>query len=134
MEVVFLVNLSLDLAINTQTDHIGITFASNCGGIRVNKRESFFECCDTLACGFLLFLNGVFEVARQGFDFLDLLSQIRPQTTQLVNDFILNIPSFVGFCDRLLMKVSQDPIRIIESALGKEYGRRIRIVNDVGNL
>ena len=65
MEIVLFVNLALDLALDPQTDHIGITLAG--GGCRVSLGgcEDLVEGSDALSGEFLFLFDVVLKIARQ---------------------------------------------------------------------
>jgi hypothetical protein len=134
MEVVFFVNLLLDLTIDTQTHYVWISFACDSIWVRVNQSQRLLERSHALPCRLLFLLDVVLKVARKGFDLLDLLRQIRAEAAQLVDDIRLDVASFVRLHHSLLVEVAHDAVGIIEASVDKEGSRRIGVVDDVGDL
>ena len=134
VKIVLLVDLPLHLALNTQTDDIGVAFASNCRGIRVNHRQGFLESCDALTRRLLFLFDIVLEVAGQRFDLFDLLGQVCSETTELVDDICLDVSGLVCLEDGLLVVVAEETAGLIQAAVAKQRGGRVGVVDDVGYL
>lgn len=78
MQVVLLINLLLNGAINPQTNHIWIVLADRI--LVVGMLESILELLNLSPRVVLFLLNRVLEVTAQALDFLDLLAEITPQS------------------------------------------------------
>lgn len=131
MQVVLLVNLTFDLALNSQAHDIGVSLASNSRGIGVDHRQSLFKGCYSLPCAFLFFLNVVLEVARQRFDLLDLLGQVRAKTAELVDDVCFDIAGLVGLRNSLFVEVTEEAVRLVQAAVAEQGSWCVGIVDDI---
>lgn len=106
MKVVLLINLLLNLPLYAQSNQKRIILARNGMWICIHNRQSILESIYSLPSVILLFIHRVLEVTRQGFDFLDLLSQICSQSAQLVDNVALNVSGFRSFGDRVFMVIA----------------------------
>ena len=119
VQVVLLIDLSLDLALHTQAHNVGVSLASDCRRIRVDYCKSFLESSNALSCILLFFLDIVFEVARQRLDLLDLLGQVCAETTKLVDHIGFNVPGLVGLNDSLLVEIAEEAVRIVQATIAE---------------
>lgn len=134
MEVVLLVNLPLDLALDAQTDNIWVSLACYSCRVGIDQCERLLKHCDALSCVLLFLFDVVLEVARERLDLLYLLCKICAQAAQLVDHVGLDIASLVSLDNCLLVKVAENAVRIIEAPFGEERRWRIGVVDDVGDL
>jgi len=131
VEVILLINLPLHLALDTQTNDIGISLACNCRGVGVGQSQRLLKCCYTLPRGLLFLLDVVLEVARQRLDLLDLLRKISPEAAELVDDVCFNVPRLVGLEDGLLVEIAEDAVGVVQTSFYEESGGGIGVVDDV---
>ena len=134
MKVVLFVNLPLDLALDSEANHVRVALACDRRWVRVNQRERLLKCSHALPCRLLLLLDIVLEIARQGLDLLDFLCEICSKAVELVDDVRLDVAGLVRFDDGLLVEVAEYAVRIVEAAIDHERGGRIGVVDDVGDL
>lgn len=97
VQVVFLLDLPLELSIHGHLDEEGIVLAGHCGSVVVDATQGILQRAHSFPRGFLLLCDGILEVAGETFNFLDLLLQITPQTCQLEDDLVLKISRLVRF-------------------------------------
>ena len=63
VKIILLVNLSLDLALDAQTNDIGISLARDSSGVRIDQGQCLLKCCHALPRSLLFLLDVVLEVA-----------------------------------------------------------------------
>jgi hypothetical protein len=134
MKIVLLINLPLDLTLDTQTNYVRISLACDSIRVRVYQSQRFLERCHALPRGLLLLLDVVLEVARERLDLLDLLRKICAQAAQLVDHIRLDIAGFVRFHHGLFVEIAQYAIGVVEASFDKECSRRIGVVDDIGDF
>lgn len=74
MQIVFLVNLLLNGAINAQAHDKGIILAGRSAIFMVSMLQRLLKLVDLASRIILLFVNGVLKVATQALDLLNLLA------------------------------------------------------------
>lgn len=108
VEVVLLVKLALNLALDGQAQKERILLASGRRRVDVALPEHTLECLHSLAGGIHLLLNRVLKVAGQVLDLLDLLLQVASEPGQCKNDVFLNLLCLVRFKNSIFVVASQD--------------------------
>lgn len=97
MQIVFLINLALDLTINGEAEKEGILLARGGRGVNLILIEDIRKGADGLGGGAHLLLYRILEVARKLLDFLDLLLQIASQTSEGEDNVLFNLLGLVRF-------------------------------------
>lgn len=131
VEVVFLINLLLNHAINSKADNVRVglaIIAVVCVLQGLGKLVNRFACC------VLLFVDRVLEVTVETLDLLNLLAQIATQASESGYDILLNIAGLVRFCDRVLVVVAENARRISQTTIGDEDRRVRKVGQNVGHF
>lgn len=134
VQVVLLLDLSLDLAVDGQAQEIGILLPRDGGGIDVAVAEHVLQVVDGPPGAVHLLVDRILEVAGQALDLLDLQVEVAPQAGEGLDDVLLDLAGLVGLEDGRLVVVAQDAQGVVQTAGGQEAGRRRRVVEDVGEL
>jgi hypothetical protein len=134
VEIVLLVNLSLDLALNTQADDVGIAFTRDSTRVGIDHSQRFLELRYTFSCILFLPLDVVLEIARERLDLLDLLSEICSKAAELIDDISLDVSCLVGLGNGLLVEVAENAVSIIQASFKKKCRGHIRVVDDIGHF
>lgn len=134
MEVVFLVNLALNLAVDGETEQEGVLLASGRGRVDLALIEDVGEGADSLGGGAHLLLDRVFEVARQLLDFLNLLLKIASEASEGEDDVLLNVAGLLGLLDGRLVVGANQLQSIVDAGRLEEALWRGHIVGSVAEL
>jgi hypothetical protein len=90
VQIVFLVNLLLNLTIRSKLQQIRVFLPSHLGGVNIGLSQTILQLVHGSARIFHLLVYGVLEITREIFDLLDFLIQITSQSYKSQNDIILN--------------------------------------------
>lgn len=120
MQIILLVDLAFDLALNTQTHNVWIALTGDRGRIGVHHGERLFKRGHAFSRVLFLLFDIVLEVARERLDLLDLLRKVRAQPAKLVDHICFDVPGFVRLYDGLLVKVAEETVRIVQAAVAAE--------------
>jgi hypothetical protein len=131
VEVIFFVNLALNLTLNAQPNHVRITFANRRSWIRIDKGQSSLKSTNGFASVFLLLVDRVLKVTGQGSDLFDLEGQVVSQICQLDHNLIFNIPSFVCINDGLPVIITEYAIGVIEASFREKERRCAGVVDNI---
>lgn len=134
MEVVLLIQLSLDLAIDSQAEKVRILLPGRRGRINLTLVQDVVESADGLGGDVHLSVDRVLKVAGQILDLLDLLLKIAPEPGKGEDDVFLNLLGLVGLVDGVLVVGAQKLQGVVDAGRPEKVGRAGNVVGDVGEL
>lgn len=112
MQIVFLLDLLLDLPVNSQPHNKRIASPGCRRRVGVDKTQSFVQMADRLAGTLDFLVHCIFKITRQALDLLGLLLQIVPEPHKLVDHLVLHLGSLVCFQIALAMEIPENFGRI----------------------
>lgn len=115
VEIVLLINLALNLTVDSQSQEERILLASGGSLIDFALVENISESGDGLAGVVHLLVYRVLEVTGEVLDLLDLLLQITAQTGEGEDDVLLNLTSLVRLLHSLFVIVTEQLESVIDS-------------------
>ena len=134
MEIVLLINLALNLTVDSQSQEERILLASGGSLVDFAFVENIGESGDGLAGVVHLLVYRVLEVAGEVLDLLDLLLQITAQTSESEDDILLNLTGLVRLLHSLFVIVTEQLESVIDSGRLEEAGGGGDIVGGVAEL
>lgn len=124
MQIVLLVDLLLHSTVNTQSNDVRIVLACGAAILVVGVLKSLLKLLNFPSCGLLFLIDGVFEVAAQALDLLDLLAQVAAQASQSTDNVILDLARLVSLGERVSVEIFEDASSIGETIVG-QHKRRV---------
>jgi hypothetical protein len=134
MQVVFFVDLSLQLPVHGQPQQVRILLARCQGRVEFSMAQDILQVVDGPTRVLHLLFHRILEIAREVFDLFYFLVEVTPETRESQNHVLLNLPGFVGLDKGLFVVVAQDLQGIVEATRRKKAWRRRRVVQDIGEL
>lgn len=122
MQIVLLVNLLLNHAVDAESDNIRVILSGD-AILVVGVLQRILQLLHLPPGRLLLLVDGVLKVAAQALDLLDLLVQVAAQAGEARDHVVLDLARLVRLGDRVPVEVLQDARRVAEAVVRDEDGR-----------
>ncbi len=131
MQVVFLVNLALNLAVDSQAQQKWVLLASGRRRILLILIEVVGQATDSAASVAHFLFDRILKIARELLDLLYLLLQVTAQASEGENDILLNVPCLARLRDGSLIVSAYHLDSVVNAGRLEKVAGRVEVVGGI---